>query len=321
MTQLRGVPGAVDDVAVAYRNDIEDDRALIWDAFGRVQGVLHGLVMTEDAGSLSVTFTAGAAVVEERGTDINGDKRGYYLFEDVSFVVTFAAPDAASRNDAVVVCWADPQYGALGASVSGPGPQVVVVKGVSGSTVPRTDTEINTAVGPGGWFRYADVIIAPGNTQIAPANVTRSSARSAPQAAAKVRRVATQSIPASVGTAIAWDTIVKDPGGMVPTVASGIKVPVTGDYQITGQICMNKASASVLFHVVIRVNGADVLVPSRTGMNTPNAPTDVNFSVGEWPLVAGDVVTIAVFHTDTAAISTFDGSTIHKTELSVRRLR
>lgn len=172
MTQIRGVWGAVDDVGDPYRNNIEDVRAMLWEAVGAAQGVLSGFDMSLDSGSLSVTFTAGQALVEERGTDITGDGRGYHVFNDVETVVVFEAPDAASRSDALVFAWADPQYGALGASVDAPGPQVVVVRGVSGSTTPRTDVEINDEIGPGGWFRYADVQIDPADTEVDPANVT-----------------------------------------------------------------------------------------------------------------------------------------------------
>jgi hypothetical protein len=173
MTAIKGVWGAVDSSAVAWRNDIEDYRALAWEAFHQSQGVLRGFTMTLDVGSLSVTFAPGAAIIEQRGTDINGDGRGYFVYNDVNTTVAFGTPSAASRNDAVVFAWGDPQYGALGASATPPGgPMIVVVPGVSGSTVPRTDAQIQTAIGVGGWFRFADVIIAPGNTSVQAGNVT-----------------------------------------------------------------------------------------------------------------------------------------------------
>lgn len=173
MTQIKGVYGAVDDTLAAWRNDIEDIRAMLWSAFGRVQGVRRGFVMSLDVGALSVTFTPGEAIIEQRGTDITGDARCYFVYNDVNTTVTFGAPSASSRNDALVFCWGDRQYGALGASVPSPGgPQIVVVPGVSGSTTPRTDAQIQTAINVGGWFRFADVIIAPGNTSVQPGNVT-----------------------------------------------------------------------------------------------------------------------------------------------------
>lgn len=173
MTFIKGVYGAVDDAAAAWRNSIEDIRAMVWNAWGRSQGIVTGFVMTPTVGSLAVDFTAGGAIIEQRGTDINGDGRGYFVYNDVTTTVTFSAPSAASRNDAVVFCWGDPQYGALGASAASPGgPQIVVVQGVSGSTTPRTDTQIQTAIGVGGWFRFADVIIAPGNTTVQAGNIT-----------------------------------------------------------------------------------------------------------------------------------------------------
>lgn len=173
MTFIKGVWGAVDNVGAAWQNDIEDIRSMLFEYFGRAQGVIRGFAMTPNGSSLAVDFTAGAALIEQRGTDITGDAKGYYVYSDTTTTVTFAAPSAATRNDAVVFVWGDPQYGALGASVPAPGgPQIVIVQGVSGSSTPRTDAQIQTAVNVGGWFRYADVLIAPGNTVVAPGNIT-----------------------------------------------------------------------------------------------------------------------------------------------------
>jgi hypothetical protein len=172
MTAIKGVYGAVDEVLAVWRNDIEDIRALIWEMFGQTQGIIRGFVMTPTVGSLALDFTAGAAIVEQRGTDITGDARAYFLYNDTTTVVTFGAPSAASRSDAVVFAWVDRQYGALGTGVTTGGPQIIVVPGVSGSVTPRTDAQIQTAIGVGGWFRMADVVIAPGNTVVAPGNIT-----------------------------------------------------------------------------------------------------------------------------------------------------
>ncbi len=172
MTAIRGALGAVDELGAAYRNDVEDIRAVLYHALGGVAGVLSGFDLSVVPGSMEVDLSAGRALVEERGVDVVGDDRGYYLFADTTTTVPFDAASVADRCDAIVFAWPDPQYGALGAGVSQAGPQIVVVKGVSGSTVPRTDAEINTAVGPGGWMRYADVVIDSTDTEINPANVT-----------------------------------------------------------------------------------------------------------------------------------------------------
>lgn len=172
MTVIRGAFGAVDELGAAYRNDVEDVRAMVYHALGGTQGILDGFVMSTVAAAMEVDFTAGQALIEERGVDINGDDRGYFVFATTTTTVTFDAASVADRNDAVVFAWPDPQYGTIGAGVSVAGPQIVVVKGVSGSTTPRTDSEINTAIGVGGWFRYADVIIDSTDTEINPANIT-----------------------------------------------------------------------------------------------------------------------------------------------------
>ncbi len=171
MTAIRGVFGAVDELGAAYRNDAEDVRAMLYHALGGTEGILEGFVMSTVSAAMEVDFTAGRALIAERGVDITAEDRGYYVFADDVTTVTFDAASVADRCDAVVFAWPDPQYGSLGASVAVAGPQIVVVKGVSGSTTPRTDSEINTAIGVGGWFRYADVVIDSADTEINPASI------------------------------------------------------------------------------------------------------------------------------------------------------
>lgn len=172
MTAIRGVFGAVDELGNAYRNQAEDVRAQVFQALGGTPGILEGFAMSVVAGNMQVSFAAGRALIEESGVDLTGDDRGYYVFATDATVVPFDAASVSDRKDAVVFAWVDPQYGALGTDVTEAGPQIVVVKGVSGSTVARTDAEISAAVGPGGWFRYADVLIDSADTEINPANIT-----------------------------------------------------------------------------------------------------------------------------------------------------
>lgn len=171
MTAIRGVYGAVDELGAAYRNQAEDVRSMLYHALGGLQGIQSGFVMSTVGGAMQVSFTAGRALIEERGVDLTGDSRGYHVFADTATVVPFAAASVADRCDAVVFAWPDPQYGAIGSGLVA-GPQIIVVEGVSGSTTPRTDSEISTAVGPGGWFRYADVVVESTDTEISPANIT-----------------------------------------------------------------------------------------------------------------------------------------------------
>jgi hypothetical protein len=140
---------------------------------------------------------------------------------------------------------------------------------------------------------------------------------------AKVRRVAPQTITAGTTQNIAWDTMVKDTGGMVPTVANGIKVLATAEYQVDGQIAINATSVTT-FHVAIRVNGVDRQMVLRQNLTTGNAPIVFSWSIGEFALVANDVVTVGIFHNSGASPggdrTTWDGSTTYRTELAVRRM-
>lgn len=138
---------------------------------------------------------------------------------------------------------------------------------------------------------------------------------------AKVRRASAtgQVLTNNASTAIAWDTIVKDSGGMVPVVANGIKVLATDEYTLEGQIAVNTTSMTTC-HIVVRVNGVDRQVVFRRNPDVTNAPLVMGFSIGEFALVADDVVTVALFHISGADRTTFDGSGIYKTELAIRRL-
>lgn len=308
MTFIRGVPGAVNDVGGAYRNNIEDDRAQIWDAFHRRQGILQGFGHTIDPGSLSLTFAAGSAIVEERGTDITGNARGYHVNEIVSRQVVFDAPSAAARNDAVVFAWADPQYGALGASVAGPGPQIVIVKGVSGTTTPRTDTQINTAVGPGGWFRYADVRIDPGNTSVQAANLSLQ-APYAGRHIAKVRQTSAQSIAFTTSAVLQWQATDKDPARLVDLATNRINLKLTSSYRVTSLVsfAFHSTSPGGYRRATIRKNASVILRHQPLDANVANSlPTGVLVE-DVYDLAAGDFIDIQALHTasgSSASLST-----------------
>lgn len=175
MTMMKGGPAGPDPAQGdgRFRQDVDFDRAALWDSLGGRQGILRGLTHTLVAAQLSVDLAAGAAVVEERtAVGALGLGRGYHVWADVATRVTFDVPSAAARSDALVVGFADTEDGALGASVTQVGGQAFIVKGVSGTSTPRTDAQINAALGRGGWLRYADVVINPGDTQVNPAGVT-----------------------------------------------------------------------------------------------------------------------------------------------------
>lgn len=303
MTAIRGVWGAVqDDGTTPYRNHAEDIRAAVWDQLGRRQGVIDGFDMTLDSGSLSVTFAAGSALIEERGTDINGDARGYHVFNDVTTQVSFDAPDASSRNDAVVFAWADPQYGALGASVSGEGPQIVIVKGTSGSTTPRTDTQINDEIGVGGWFRYADVVIDNGDTEVDPANVTSFEAELslATPAAVLTRTGSSQSILDNSETDIAFDTVAQKQGNISADVANNIVVGEDGFYHIAVTGGMSGSGGGIR-RTVIRDGGGTTLA-WQSDSGTANNGTRAFSAATVVFLTAGETIKASIFQNSGAAV-------------------
>lgn len=176
MPTVNGGPVAPDGLGGAYKNTDSDDRAALWQSLGADQGILSGGALTTPAGSLTVEMAAFRAAVAERDAAGVQIDRGYHAWADSPTTVVFDAPSASARNDAVVLTVADTSAGAgaFGSGVSEAGPQLLVVTGVSGTTTPRTDAQIQSWVGSGGWMRVADVRINPTDTEVADANVTKA---------------------------------------------------------------------------------------------------------------------------------------------------
>lgn len=172
MTIVRGGPAGPGSGGAAYPNEVETDRSAWWHALGGRQGVIKGLAHTGVAGTMALDFTAGAALVGERAADGTASlDRGYLVWADTTTRVTFGPASASARNDAVVAAFVDTEDGPVGTGALEVGPHIVVVPGVSGTTTPRTDADINGWLGKGGWVRLMDVPIATGSTEIATAGV------------------------------------------------------------------------------------------------------------------------------------------------------
>jgi hypothetical protein len=172
-TLIRGGPAGPDGTGGAYDNEVETDRSAWWFAIGGRQGVLKGFAHSGVAGVMALDFTAGAAMVGERAADGTASlDRGYLVWADAVARVTFDPASASARNDAVVAAFVDTEDGPLGTGVTEVGPQIVVVTGVSGTTTPRSDADINGWIGRGGWVRLLDVPIASTDTEINVAGIT-----------------------------------------------------------------------------------------------------------------------------------------------------
>lgn len=177
-TLIDGGPAGPDEVGGQYRNRILTDRVAWWRALGARQGVLEGFTTSTVAGIMALDFASGIAAVEERDSLGNvGTGRGYVVWSEDVTQVTFAPASAADRKDAVVLAFCDlaAGAGAFGTETSIVGGQLVVVSGVSGTTTPRTDSQIQDAVGSGGWIRVADILIPAGSTEISAGNITAGS--------------------------------------------------------------------------------------------------------------------------------------------------
>lgn len=176
-TMILGAPAGPNGTGGSLNNPVEADRAMLWDALGSRQGVLRGFGYTTVAAAMALDIAAkSAALVGERAGDGTASlERGYHVYtpEGAATRVTFAAASASARNDAVVAAFVDTEDGALGTGVTAVGPQIVTVTGVSGTTTPRTDADINAWIGRGGWVRLYDVAIPAGSTEISAANVVK----------------------------------------------------------------------------------------------------------------------------------------------------
>lgn len=176
-TLIDGGPAGADEAGGQYRNRILTDRIAWWRSIGRRQGVLRGFVHSTVAGQMQLSFTAGETAVEERDSlGVANTARGYLVWTGADAIAQFDVASASARNDAVVVAFVDVSVGAaaLGSGTTTVGGQLVVVPGVSGSSTPRTDAEIQSYVGSGGWVRLMDVAIAATDTEINPASVTKN---------------------------------------------------------------------------------------------------------------------------------------------------
>lgn len=174
MTLIRGGPAGPDGLGGAYSNTVESDRAALWSALGGRQGVLRGFVHSGVSGQMSLSFTAGAALVDERDASGNAGTlfRGYHVWSDTATVVQFGPASPSARNDAVVAAFVDTEDGPVGTGGLDVGPHLVVIPGVSGTSTPRTDTQITAWLGRGGWIRLLDVPIASSDVQINLAGIT-----------------------------------------------------------------------------------------------------------------------------------------------------
>lgn len=181
MPLVNGGPIGPDGLGGAYKNTDADDRAALWQSLGAAQVMLAGGALTYPVGVLAVDVATFRALVAERDSSGVRLSRGYHAWADVSTRAVFAAPSASARNDALVLVVADTSAGAgaFGTGVTQAGAQIVVVTGVSGTTVPRTDTEVQNWVGSGGWMRLADVRIDPTDTEVKAANVTKANVTAA----------------------------------------------------------------------------------------------------------------------------------------------
>jgi hypothetical protein len=175
VTQVLAIPIGPDGVGGSFQNDVGTRRASDWFELGARGGVLKGLTWAQVPGLMALDLAAGAALVPVRDASAVVQDEGYLLRTppgSATVRVNFQPASAAARNDALVAAVSDISIGSAGTAALAAGGHLYVVQGVSGTSTPRTDAQVNAVVGGGGWIRLADVPVASTDTQINTANIT-----------------------------------------------------------------------------------------------------------------------------------------------------
>lgn len=166
MVQLDAGWVGPDGVGGAYKNKAEVLQAQAWYSLGGRQGVLKGMSLAGVAGLMAIDVSTGASLISRLSGSQAVQDMGYTLPVTATTRVTFGAASASARNDALVAAVVDTTDGAVGTGALAVTGHLVVVPGVSGTSTPRTDAQIATYLGRGGFLRLADVPIASTDTQI-----------------------------------------------------------------------------------------------------------------------------------------------------------
>ncbi|WP_159944811.1 MULTISPECIES: hypothetical protein [unclassified Nocardiopsis] len=153
-----------------YPTTVEDVRQLIAGlrpGTGSIGARDFPVMPSDQGGGLAVEIGPGRAVLEGRSAV---DQGSYLVWSAESEILPWPGPAAQPRIDALVVTVADAQYG----QVEAQGPAWMIVQGTA-STTPAAPTTaaIEAAAPAGAWARVADVRVNPGESTIAPANITR----------------------------------------------------------------------------------------------------------------------------------------------------
>ncbi len=137
--------------------------------------------------------------------------------------------------------------------------------------------------------------------------------------AAKVRRVAAQSIPDGSTVNISWDTVVWTRDGCTAG-SSGITVPISGWYRMTACAALNTSelnnSGGTPAILLCYFKFDSSFVSYHRGPLSPSSPTMENGSIDRY-LEAGTVVSAALFQNNNGARDTRPSDDAYETSLSV----
>jgi hypothetical protein len=318
MALIRGGPAGPDGFGGAYDNTVQTDRAALWQALGGRQGVLRGFVHAGVAGQMALDFTPGAALVGERdGSGVASINRGYLVHAAETTRVLFGPASASARNDAVVAAFVDVEAGPVGTGGLEVGGHLVVVPGVSGTSTPRTDAQINAFLGRGGWVRVLDVPIASGATEIAVSSVVVSGTRGGP-AFAKIAKASNQSVPTASTTAITFSQVLEQSQpGMADVANNRIVIPDGGVYSLEVRLTWDGNSTGRR-DITLRVNGSALLV-DRLSATAGGGLSDFRVFSTRARLAAGDVIELVALQNTGGSLSVLSGG-ISETSISALRV-
>lgn len=321
-TVIDAGPIGPDESGGQYRNRVLTDRAVWWDSIGARQGIRRGGDLSTVAGQMAMEMTDFLAFVEERDSagSTGGTGRGYAVWTDDTVVASFDVASASDRMDALVVAFADTSVGtaAFGTEVNSAGGQVVVVPGTSGVTTPVTDSDINDAIGSGGWVRLADVLVESTDTEINPANVTENDDASALAAYCRIESGTAQTIPGGSVTGVNFGTVISQNRSGFNVTTTSLDIPEDGYYTIHAGVNWDPGNNSGIRYVAILGGGpagGTLASDAYTAFQGPNA-NELQAVAYAGHFTTGQTITVEAFQSSGGAVDAPAGS-----YLDVRQLR
>jgi hypothetical protein len=168
---LQTVPGFIGQAG--YNHPPELFRNMFKALTNKASGIMvdyNSFVMTPSGSAMQLTISSGYAAL--MGVE-NTTQGSYFVWSDASQTLTWPAASGSNRIDSLILRVIDTQYGT---DPDTPQAEWEIVQGVpAGSPVAVADSEFASGGGhyrPGAWYRVANVLVQPGDTNMAATDIT-----------------------------------------------------------------------------------------------------------------------------------------------------